>query len=320
MLYVSRRLRFFLSILAGALCVPAYYDPALNPGVPASTHRGTWRWPLAVTAAVFACGIIWDGSITEWYMRPAIRAFPPQHAATSTTVWAKAGGKPGAKEPATKMDAEAAPKPAPKVRAKKEVPAADVTGQPAKPAKASTKKAAEGAEPKERKGKKQKKEVDFFAPKRPPSSYLRFASVKRPLLKQKYPEKTVTEIATMLGKLWNELPDNEKQPYIQEYEKDRKQYMELKAEISLEEDDIFLKRPLTAYMLFMAEMRAAMKSRGTVLSPRELVTEIAGKWQELNGKDREKYVAKAQQLKETWVQDKKLWEDLKDFPIHPRTL
>jgi len=34
-------------------------------------------------------------------------------------------------------------------------------------------------------------------------------------------------------------------------------------------------------MLFMAEMRAAMKSRGTVLSPRELVTEIAGKWQVL---------------------------------------
>lgn len=46
--------------------------------------------------------------------------------AAETRHLTQAGGKPGAKEPATKMDAEAAPKPAPKVRAKKEVPAADV--------------------------------------------------------------------------------------------------------------------------------------------------------------------------------------------------
>lgn len=56
-------------------------------------------------------------------------------------------------------------------------------------------------------------------PKKPISSYLRFLQEVRPTLQQS--EKNVREIPVMAAAQWKKLDANQKQKYIQEYEKEK---------------------------------------------------------------------------------------------------
>ncbi len=56
---------------------------------------------------------------------------------------------------------------------------------------------------------------------RPLSSYVHFCNAKREEVYQSFPDLTSKEVMKMLGKLWKELTDEEKQPYKDMYENDK---------------------------------------------------------------------------------------------------
>ena len=55
-------------------------------------------------------------------------------------------------------------------------------------------------------------------PKRPISSYIRYANSVREEVKEKYNLTNAGQIASKIGQMWKELPEEDKKPFIEEYE------------------------------------------------------------------------------------------------------
>ncbi|XP_078394429.1 uncharacterized protein LOC144678518 isoform X1 [Cetorhinus maximus] len=109
-------------------------------------------------------------------------------------------------------------------------------------------KEVENDEPKKRKGgwpkgKKRKPPKDFTAPRAPTTGYVLFLNEQRAKLKIEHPDLPFTEITKLLGTQWSQLPQEGKQKYIDEAEKDKRRYIEeLKAYQNSEAYQAFLKR------------------------------------------------------------------------------
>eukprot|EP01080_Neovahlkampfia_damariscottae_P010096 gene10096-2516_t len=58
------------------------------------------------------------------------------------------------------------------------------------------------------------------------SSYMRFFKQVRPEIVEANPEMKITDVAKAVGEKWRALSDAEKRPFIQEYEKEKKEYYE----------------------------------------------------------------------------------------------
>jgi len=76
----------------------------------------------------------------------------------------------------------------------------------------------------ERPKKKKKKQKDPLAPKKNVTAYFHFAAEKRPGIKAKTPDISVTEVAKEIGKLWRELTADEKIPFEQKAQEDKVRY------------------------------------------------------------------------------------------------
>ncbi|XP_028678990.1 high mobility group protein 20A isoform X2 [Erpetoichthys calabaricus] len=76
------------------------------------------------------------------------------------------------------------------------------------------------------KGRKRKKTIkDSNAPKAPLTGYVRFMNERREQLRAERPEAPFPEITRMLGNEWSKLPQEEKQHYLDEAERDKERYM-----------------------------------------------------------------------------------------------
>ncbi|KAM4801721.1 high mobility group protein B3-like [Urocitellus parryii] len=69
-----------------------------------------------------------------------------------------------------------------------------------------------------------KKKKDFKASKRPPSGFFLFCSEFRPKIKSTNPGISIGDVSKKLGKMWNNLSDSEKQPYITKAAKLKEKY------------------------------------------------------------------------------------------------
>jgi len=65
---------------------------------------------------------------------------------------------------------------------------------------------------------------DPLAPKKPPSAYFLFCSAKRAEVAKALPSLRPKEVTVELGRLWNELGEEEKAPYVAEYTKQWKEF------------------------------------------------------------------------------------------------
>ena len=61
----------------------------------------------------------------------------------------------------------------------------------------------------------------FVKPKRPTPPFFIFSKEKKQILREKFPEKTPTEIGETLGDLWNALDEREKEPYLKIYNQEK---------------------------------------------------------------------------------------------------
>lgn len=70
------------------------------------------------------------------------------------------------------------------------------------------------------------------------SSYMRFFKKVRPEIVKANPDMKITEVAKAIGEKWRGLSEAEKRPWVQEYEKEKKEYYDgLEYEDEMEEDD-----------------------------------------------------------------------------------
>jgi structure-specific recognition protein 1 len=81
--------------------------------------------------------------------------------------------------------------------------------------------AAEGSEK-----RKPKKKKDPNAPKRAIAPFMYFSKAERANLKNSNPELATTEIAKKLGERWQKMTAEEKQPYVEQSQVDKKRYAE----------------------------------------------------------------------------------------------
>jgi hypothetical protein len=73
-------------------------------------------------------------------------------------------------------------------------------------------------------GAKKAKNKDPLKPKRPMSTFLAFSTANRESVRKQFPEKKNSEISVILGEMWAEVPQNERQIYIDEEQKLREVY------------------------------------------------------------------------------------------------
>jgi structure-specific recognition protein 1 len=100
--------------------------------------------------------------------------------------------------------------------------------------KSSKKEASSSKPPQKRKSKardeegsdkkKTRKKKDPNAPKRAMTPFMYFSMAERANMKSSNPDLVTTEIAKKLGEMWQKMSAEEKQPYIQKSQADKKRY------------------------------------------------------------------------------------------------
>ncbi|CEP13358.1 hypothetical protein [Parasitella parasitica] len=83
--------------------------------------------------------------------------------------------------------------------------------------------------PKEKVSKSSKEKKNPNAPKRGLSAYMFFSQDNRAKVKEDNPEASFGTIGKLLGEKWKGLSDQEKKPYLEKAEADKKRYEKEKA-------------------------------------------------------------------------------------------
>eukprot|EP00485_Elphidium_margaritaceum_P002283 CAMPEP_0202685470 /NCGR_PEP_ID=MMETSP1385-20130828/1228_1 /ASSEMBLY_ACC=CAM_ASM_000861 /TAXON_ID=933848 /ORGANISM="Elphidium margaritaceum" /LENGTH=434 /DNA_ID=CAMNT_0049339823 /DNA_START=138 /DNA_END=1442 /DNA_ORIENTATION=+ len=176
-------------------------------------------------------------------------------------------------------------------------------------------------------------------PRRPASAYFIFSNERRNELKDQYPDKKVTELATLIGGEWKlksaeekkvyedqagvlkekylegmktYKPTDEYKEYLNELDawKQAKKRFEAGQVDSDDDDKVAMprkpkdakmpKRPLSSYFLFAAAVREQTKSEFPNLPVTQIAKEISKKWNVLSEEDKKPYNEEAARLKEVY--------------------
>jgi len=178
----------------------------------------------------------------------------------------------------------------------------------------------------------------FELPKRPNTAFFRFKKDAELLLDEQSKKKKLTERSVILGEKWHQLPQGEKQVYIDQVRQDQEEYKKklsdiqndpnLKDQLLVLEQEKLRKRtekaarkarldkkdlmknlgrpklPPNPYALFFVEQRKKYKN----IVSQEATKQIAESWKVLNQDDKEKYVAEYKPLKEKYAAELEAWK------------
>lgn len=134
-------------------------------------------------------------------------------------------------------------------------------------------------------GKKPRGEKKNEKPKKSKSAYLYFCEVERSRIKESQPDLTSTQITVLLGERWKALKaDASRLPELSSYMKkasaDTERYLKEKGQTttkSKKEDKP--KKPKSAYLIFCEQTRPVVKKEMPNLSAKEIISELARRWQ-----------------------------------------
>jgi len=166
----------------------------------------------------------------------------------------------------------------------------------------------------EKKRRKRRKK-DPNAPKRPKTGYLRFCDQHRQEIQQKLNSTYVKEVSVVLGQMWKDLDPVEKAKYNEEFKNDNDAYRERMKEYRVshplpdfessssddsdaadgkkkkkkKKDPNAPKTPLTGYMQFAKENRAAVVAKHPDLKNTMINQELGKMWKRLTEEERAKY-------------------------------
>lgn len=148
-----------------------------------------------------------------------------------------------------------------------------------------------------------RKKKDPNAPKKPRTGYIIFCSEQRDTMKTQNPDMNTKELTSALANRWQSLSDLEKKKYTTKAEKDKDRYaseMEtytppegLEQPVSKAEKKAKknggVKNALTAYMWFCKAQRDAVKHDHPDMGNKEIVGELARRWNETSDLDKVPY-------------------------------
>jgi septal ring factor EnvC (AmiA/AmiB activator) len=186
----------------------------------------------------------------------------------------------------------------------------------------------------EKRSKKQEKEKekDTSGIRKPATSYVYFSADYRQIIKDANPDKSSAEISALLNRKWRELPQQQKEPYILEAEKDLERYRREKAEydelhgsssfsrgsspeIDIEscpkgkkEKDLNApKRPQSAFFLFCLENRGKIHEKCPDLKPYEISAALGQIWKTLSDSKKKVYLDMAEIDTERYHKEKEAY-------------
>lgn len=174
-----------------------------------------------------------------------------------------------------------------------------------------------------------KKPVDDKAPKRPMSGYFLWTSDARAALTKKHPNKSITEIASMLGAEWGNMADAKKKPYqdkaeklkakyntamekykksasYQKHQEALKEWKKTKANKPFPKDENRPKRAPSAYLLYTGDVRPALMKKGLAVT--EVMSKASKMWNALSAGEKKKYEDKAAKAKAKYDKDIEKYE------------
>ena len=147
--------------------------------------------------------------------------------------------------------------------------------------------------PKEKKSKSSKKKKS--GPSKPLNSYMWFCKDKREELKGKF---SSSEILRELGRMWKNLSDKKKKPYVEKAEQDKERYQEemknyVPADGEEEKSSKKVKkvkgdgpkRPLSSFMLFSKDKRAVLKEEEPSMKQPEIMKKLGEMWKAVSQKE-----------------------------------
>lgn len=161
-------------------------------------------------------------------------------------------------------------------------------------------------------------------PKRPQSSYLIFSAEKRPEVAAQF--STLGEVAKELGRLWKELSDEDKQPYVEQAAAAKAAYEVEKAEWEKQNKKSRgkktspdgPKRPRSAYIFFCNANRAEVSTEFATLG--EVSKELGRRWNNLDDDAKAQYETMANDDKLRYNREKEQLEQSLPPSSGPKTV
>ncbi|CCI45662.1 hypothetical protein ABG067_005126 [Albugo candida] len=146
-----------------------------------------------------------------------------------------------------------------------------------------------------------RRKKDKNAPKRALSAFMFFSNDIRDQVKKEMPELEFLQISTEIGKRWKQCKPEDRKPYEELAEADKKRYQEEKEDyvpdpsfettrsIRKKKDPDAPKRALSAYFFFCNEARDALRRENPDMKITDISRLLAEKWRDLPEKKRAKY-------------------------------
>ena len=176
------------------------------------------------------------------------------------------------------------------------------------------------SEKKKKKNTKKKKDPD--APKKNCSSYIFFCKDTRTSVKENNPEFKGTEITKELGRLWKELDEEQKVPFVEQADLDKVRYQdEMKTHTPSEASKESGKKPKktrkpgpkkasSSYLFFCKDQRPKTKVSNPEMDAKDITRELGRMWKEdMTDKKKKKFEKLAAQDKARYDAEKEAWND-----------
>lgn len=150
-------------------------------------------------------------------------------------------------------------------------------------------------------------------PKKVKSDYICFCVAKRPEIKEKHPELSNKEITTELGRLWQLVKNNpdelqlfkemvnlDKERFQQEMS--QQQPTDKKTKKVKSADGV--QKNLSAYIIFCKDVRESVKTDHPELNNKQIMSEMANRWKNVDADGKKKYDQLASEDKERYLREK----------------
>lgn len=154
-------------------------------------------------------------------------------------------------------------------------------------------------------------------PKKAMNPYMVFVQEQRQTVQQEHPEMSVREVVSHVAAMWRELPQEQKQPYMDKAAIDKARFDEERAKWM----DGPPKKPMNSYLIFAQEQRQNVVNANPQMSVRDVVSHTATLWRQLNDEQKAPYVARANEDKARFEEERSQWLlQNKDVKRRPRKI
>ncbi|EDQ85246.1 uncharacterized protein MONBRDRAFT_34324 [Monosiga brevicollis MX1] len=174
--------------------------------------------------------------------------------------------------------------------------------------------------PRQKRPRQKRAKKDPNKPKNAQSAYMFFSQKVRPQFSKDNPDKKMTDVSKLIGAAWREMSDAAKKPYEEMARRDKQRYQhqmatyvppptrELGKRGKRRKDPDAPKKPLTAYFLYAADRRAALRAQNRNATVADIAKIIGAEWKDLSDAVKKPYQDRADRLKSQYQKEVELYK------------